>query len=45
MHTYNIVCWCVLFLCYVYFYLHDIKASSFSIPRLYAIGLGDVSVF
>jgi hypothetical protein len=44
VHTYSIVCQWVLFLRYVYFYLHDFKASSFRIPRLYATGLGNVSV-
>jgi hypothetical protein len=40
------ISWCVSVCCFydINFLLHDLKASSFSIPRLYAIGLGDVSV-
>jgi hypothetical protein len=45
MHTYIMVHLCVLFLWYIYFLLHDLKALTFSILRLYATGLGNVSVF
>jgi uncharacterized membrane protein (UPF0182 family) len=49
MHTYILVCLFVSLYIYIYIYiyflLHDLKESSFSIPRLYATGLGNVSVF
>jgi hypothetical protein len=45
-YIYHGVFVCVVFMIYIYIYflLHDLTASSFSIPRLYATGLGDVSV-
>jgi hypothetical protein len=41
-YIYHGVFVCAVFM--IYFLLHDLKASSFSIPRLYATGLGDISV-